>query len=557
MTIEILFGAFLIVIYAWERFNTPSTVRTSTTAGRYFAASFIYLLIYLVTYYLFTKYPNLPESIKIDPAILEGLPIEPGDSTPVFIALLLSLMVPKIPLISQIDNRLRRFLHRLAAIPYEAIRLSKEIQQANYLIPPRLRETLGQELIEWGFNAVDIRFDTADPIVQRWLSIASLMLQLKEWEQAHQFNTFIQDRNGEYKRIREHYKRLGHLAQHTFALELQAKEQPELEALQDALSKFRTNLYNEEKAIFAEICDFISHGVLKACFRSGSRNSALLNMGFHNLLSGERTGLSINHSIALFGLLLILLLVNFILLRPTGAFIEHMLLKATMIVSIYSTAVIFAVLPKKHGAFFRYAEGGFYPTLGYLVCGLMAAGTSLGISLFFNALIATSNPEVPDMPVALGEAWSRFTDRSYPWLLMSFATAITLSFLIDWRRLQRLSTGWRRVAEGVMLVLVLGAAVTLVQHWISSLVQHNPDCLAAARDGARDLCRLPDMRMGLSVSAIIGSVLGYLVPTWYRSSAHIESDGSDDDAGAEGGHIELLDLTPLSGGDTQPLHDAT
>jgi len=114
MTIEILFGAFLIVIYAWERFNTPSTVRTSTTAGRYFAASFIYLLIYLVTYYLFTKYPNLPESIKIDPAILEGLPIEPGDSTPVFIALLLSLMVPKIPLISQIDNRLLGAFGRLA-----------------------------------------------------------------------------------------------------------------------------------------------------------------------------------------------------------------------------------------------------------------------------------------------------------------------------------------------------------------------------------------------------------------------------------------------------------
>jgi hypothetical protein len=59
LQIEILIGAILITIYAHERFNTPPNVRASTTAVRYYVASVIYLMIYLITFYLLTKYPFL------------------------------------------------------------------------------------------------------------------------------------------------------------------------------------------------------------------------------------------------------------------------------------------------------------------------------------------------------------------------------------------------------------------------------------------------------------------------------------------------------------------
>ena len=62
--IEVFLGATLIVIYAIERFNTPSNVRASTTAGRYFMAIFLYLLIYLVTFLVFTNYPHIAGSLK-------------------------------------------------------------------------------------------------------------------------------------------------------------------------------------------------------------------------------------------------------------------------------------------------------------------------------------------------------------------------------------------------------------------------------------------------------------------------------------------------------------
>ena len=118
--IEILFGVVLIIIYAMERFNSPTTVRASTTAYRYYLAALLYLLIYLLSFYTFTKYPQLLKYLEIGE--------ETRESTVIFVAMIFSLLVPKVPLISQLDERLRKYLHRLASIPFEAIRLSKAIK---------------------------------------------------------------------------------------------------------------------------------------------------------------------------------------------------------------------------------------------------------------------------------------------------------------------------------------------------------------------------------------------------------------------------------------------
>ena len=90
--LEILFGAVLIAIYAVERFNTPPTIRTSTTAGRYYVAVIVYLLIYLATFYVFTKYPELVERLEeifnIDLSKIGASGITSGDSTAILVAVI-------------------------------------------------------------------------------------------------------------------------------------------------------------------------------------------------------------------------------------------------------------------------------------------------------------------------------------------------------------------------------------------------------------------------------------------------------------------------------------
>ena len=114
----LVLGALLIFIYATERFNTPRTIRASTTAGRYYSAATIYLLIYLLTFYVFSKYPHLLKVLINDADVQKQMSAMDSSNTPIFVAMIFSLLVPKVPLISELDNRLRIFLHRLASIPY-------------------------------------------------------------------------------------------------------------------------------------------------------------------------------------------------------------------------------------------------------------------------------------------------------------------------------------------------------------------------------------------------------------------------------------------------------
>ncbi len=504
--IEVLFGAVLIVIYATERFNTPGTIRASTTAGRYYAAAIVYLLIYLATFYVFTKYPKMLDYFDIDVSALSSSGIKPGDSSVILFALLLSLLVPKVPVISELDSRLRRFLHRLAAIPYEALRLSKEIQGSRYEIPLQGRDALARELQEQGLSAGEM--NSTDPVIYGWVSIVSLMIQLKSWDRSHRFAAFVQERSGQLERIKEHYARITKMALSAVAMDEQASASAETSALQGAAKKFRVNLQIEQQALLSEMCDFISHGVLKTCFRYGSRQKTLRDMGFLDVEGDSGQGLSVNQTVMLFGLLLALVLANFILFKPPNENGERLLLTIAMIVSIYSAAVICAVLPKQRWRLFQYDHEYFYPTAGYLLSGIMAVGVSMVISLLFKTLIFAAAPGVDGFVPPFVMAWNQFASDSYPWLTMAFITAVSTAFMIDWQRPDWLSERLYRLADGAFQAALLMAAAALVHWWLSSL------SVAGSFSGD-----VPDIGSVLRLSAIVGFTLGYLVPTWYRKSA--------------------------------------
>ena len=380
--------------------------------------------------------------------------------------------------------------------------------------------------------------------MHKWISISSLLLQLKEWEQSNQFATFVHDRNGQYERIKEHYKRLNTMTHNEISLNRQAGNQPELEALQDAVIKFRSNLHDEQNAIFSEICDFISHGILKTCFTYGSRVNTLQKMGFQNLAQHHGAGFSINHTIALFGLLLGLVLINFIIFRPPDAGVERILLMITMIVSIYSAAVICAVYPKQYWTFFQDKRTGFYPVNGYVVSGLLAVFSSIFISLFFKALIYASDPRVNGVKTPFTMAWDNFTTDSYPWLIMSFVTALTTAFLIDWHRPQWLKAGWQRISEAAIHAVILVISAMLVHWWLTGLSAN-----------AQFSGRVPDLGSVLRVSCIIGFVLGYFVPTWYRATTDENTSDKTTVSRAADASKGTIHVPPLPSPAIRRIHD--
>jgi len=505
--LEMLFGVVLITIYAYERFNTPSNVRSSTTASRYMVSVFLYILIYLITFKIFTSYPELVKSLKTalgthEPASIAGATTS-DYSTTIFVAMVFSLLVPKIPFISQLDAKLRVFLHKLASIPFEAIRLSKEIQDMEFVIPESHWPKVEDKLQTLGINEQEIKQESSDSLVNKSINILSLMLMLEEWKKDSRFSSFLHENATKLAQLDDHYSRFQTILTNYISMNNKIADHNADQILQEALEKYNSTLQQEKNSLLSEICDLISHGLLTCCLTLGNRKKILSELGFQEPVENTSyISRTINQTLVLFSLLLILVLLTFILFKPEQENIEQLLIRVIMIVSIYCAAVVCALFPKQIWPLFKYTEQSSYPALGYLLSGLMAAASSITISLTFKTLLYSLNKDIHGFSAPVSIAWSSFTNSSYPWTLMSFVSAILIAFLADWKLNKSRNATIRRVVDAFIQSVIMMLTVTLVHWWLTDIAAEH----------------IPPYEKLLIMSAVIGTVIGFIVPEWYRQS---------------------------------------
>src|SRR5881296_2779045 len=99
--IDLILGAVLILFYSGNRFNTPPTNRSSTTAVRYFVALFFYCLVGVGFYIMLVEFPHLLEFLA------QGNAVPPWAkelSNPLLVALSLTVLLPKLPVLSTMDH---------------------------------------------------------------------------------------------------------------------------------------------------------------------------------------------------------------------------------------------------------------------------------------------------------------------------------------------------------------------------------------------------------------------------------------------------------------------
>ena len=505
--VAFLLGVLLIIIYSLERFNTPPSNRASTTAGRYYSAAVAYVLIYLFAYYVLNKYPYLL-GLLLKTAAGNGevsLPqFAQNSSSTVLIAILLPTLIPKVPLLSKMDKRLRRLLQSLAAIPFEALRLSKEIHDAPFSAPQPLQKNVKDNLVNRGFEEQDIVFENGKLAQHLWTKIAVLKLRLESWEQDTRFSAFTHERRCEYNRLSENYHRLTGMALNCFNLIHQTPAGRNAEPMQEAVNRFRSNFMDEADNLFKEICDFMSQAILKCKLTEGARCRELENIGFQRPSDNSTHALPINRFLALYGILQVFLLVNFILFNPISGGPEKVILMVTMIVTIYSVAVVCAVYPKERWEIFRWNPQGHMPMGSYILSGFAAVAIAIPISLLFKMLIFFKDE--PDLGLAVTAAWADFTSNTYPWMVMAFVTAFMTAFLIDYTPPKRLGAKWRRWTEAAIQAIATTLGVCLVHWWLDSIETPDTDIV------------VPKLTGLLRTSAIVGFILGFVVPTWYRRS---------------------------------------
>jgi hypothetical protein len=95
----------------------------------------------------------------------------------------------------------------------------------------------------------------------------------------------------------------------------------------------------------------------------------------------------------------------------------------------------------------------------------------------------------------------RFATMSYPWMLTAFVTSAAVSFLLDNRPVYGLTWRQMRWLEGAVLATANVIAAYVVMLWLNDIGGHAP----------------PIEEM-LPRAALIGFLIGFIIPAWYRNA---------------------------------------
>lgn len=492
---QVIIGAIFVLISAAGRFNTPHTNRSSTTALRYYMAFFCYLLVGMGLYFALLSFGPLLEGIKTEAAFFGELRKELSSAP--FAALLLTVLLPKIPLLAEGDAWIREHLQRMGAIPYEARRLTSELQKSRFSFSPRLREEVAARLVSEGFQADDLQFEESPGLGYVWTMTSALMVQIEEWEGDRKFTGFLDQFASEYSAIKESYRRLKPKVRNYFRLS-RVTEPAGHHRSDDLVIQVRADLTEQSNEILKGLYNLISRGLLQCGITYSARATSLAMLGFDLHTVALKPKLTLNHMMALFGMIAIVVLTAFMVLgTPPGVSFDELLARIVMISVLYSAAAVCAVYPKERWSLARRDPHSVRPIAFYFVAGILAAMASLAINFLFNLAIFHNLPRT----------WEHSL-LTYPWCLSSFSAAFVMAWMTDDRPTPVLTRARLRWIEGLGGSGALAVTSLMVRSWLDA-VATNHQAMPAHRS---------PLPVALTMSCSIGFMIGYLIPTWYREA---------------------------------------
>ena len=495
-TIDIGLGAVFIVFHAAGRFNTPATNRSSTTAGRYFLGLFCYCLVGLVFYTTLVQFPHLlafvmqGEEASVD-AWARQL------SSPLLVALLLTVLLPKLPFLNEVDNWIRRQLQNMAAIPYEVRRLSAELRHGKLEVSEDLQADVRQRLETVGFQPQNINFEPGRTPTHLWTRLAVLLAKLEDWESDRKMSGYLAAFPDEVVRLRKRYEQLIPKAKTCFRLLNESAAGGATSRTHEAVVRYQEDFVELIAELHGALLDFISRGVLHSELTDGARLKRLRELGFR--VEWRRAPFTFNQIMLLFGMVFLVMLAGMAIFSgaTNGMTFGNMLTRRVMVAIIYCVAVACAVFPKEQWKFARHQPGEVRPIAFYIVSGLMAVALNQFISLLFGCFLARS----------IEGGLQRFL-VTYPWFLSTFATTVTIGVLIDNGRLPHLARWQQRALEGLTQGLVMTGVSYFVHLWLLDRVQQVGSVPAHYR--------VPELDQMMIMAGSIGFILGFCVPTWCR-----------------------------------------
>ena len=494
-SVDLILGAVFVLFYAGSRFNTPATNRSSTTAGRYFVGLFLYCLVGICAYVTLVAFPNVLDFALFGQQMGGDAPTS-KISLPLFVALLLTVLLPKIPVLNSVDKWVCTRLQNMAAIPWEVLRLSAALRKFKLEFSSDEQVLVRQTLEAEGFDAKDIIFELTETPPSDWTRVTALLHKIEDWESDRRMAGYLAASNQDLANLRQRYQALSSKAKMCFSLRNEEGRGGTTRKTRLAVDHYEEEFLEHVKQLRKDILEFIARGVLRSELTTRALRNRLHAMGFD--VTCSQPAFSVNEFLLIFSAVCLTMLPGFVLFGSKGMSFEATLIRLGLIGFTYVAAVACAVLPKSNWKFARLQAGQVRPIAFYFVAGLMSAAISFTTSLVVHAIW------MHNLDLALQR--SRLT---YPWLLVSFATAFITALMVDNPRFARLSGRTQRCLEGLVQGTAMLGVTYLTCLWLNQRVEVVVKNVNLNYETPRIV---PIIVMG----AAVGFVIGFFIPTWYR-----------------------------------------
>ena len=527
-TAEWIAGSVFIGLYGYKRYNTSrfagiSENRNSTTFLRFSFYYLCYLLTLLAIYWVFGSFLQTSPEVVARLWPVFGGPnsaVSPGiDATdlghltgPIVSALMLTTLLPSLPILQSFDLWLLKRFWDLGRIPNHVLRQSDKLGRAPLTIRPGANDEIIGRAERYKIPRECVESEESKSIEGQWKGLCYLILKLGDWkDQGGKYARFLQENESEFiamtfefdnisSRLSDYERRRGGA---------EGKRDVQSQEILDDLGK---RLKEEIEGHYKKVCTFISCGVFAAELTETARRKSFKGMGFDQdavlvecLTPTQVATLTLSIALAFVGISV----VESYLTRSGGILFGPILFLSLIMTTSYGAAAIAAILPKAAWSFADIDQRGRRSFLAYVFATVLAVffGLVAMISIRYTfGAVEGLDPEKNVDKVIENLSWS------YPYLLQSAAIAFTTAFLADsFRSRPGAGRSWFQWADAIGLGLAMMAATFVVYCWMEGV---------GPFEATRDLNYRGQTNPYLFIAkgTVVGLVIGYLVPSWYRKN---------------------------------------
>ena len=191
--IAFAFGAVMVGMYSWSRFDEPSCdsqseyffrykPQFSTSYGRYARAKWAYVGAMMVVYMAFSLVPGLVNAFASLRASDDSS--KTIDGFPLAVALAL-VTLQNVPGLKELEKRVRRFLHTVARIPDCVRRTVAQMRSSPFNFEPGVYQCQTKKLLAQPGTASPLTGDLSklrddDEILHTWYCVGNVLAALSE-----------------------------------------------------------------------------------------------------------------------------------------------------------------------------------------------------------------------------------------------------------------------------------------------------------------------------------------------------------------------------------------